>query len=204
MAFSPEGRSGETGGTLEWGVFGGIGKGKVMDAIKAIGLTQEEILKLKEKGYLPYDKSIELTKRIQNITEKHGPVNPEKMIVRDIKDFLEEFLKKKSEDVRFYSALKTPLDIMHGVDAFFEIDVEKTEGEEEEKKSVIVTLDITMREKEGDKNQKANVLIRMPAGAPLSGDDDYESKVKQIAGAIKDAFENIKNGDKYFKTAITV
>ncbi|HRY62326.1 MAG TPA: hypothetical protein P5056_00970 [Candidatus Paceibacterota bacterium] len=203
MAFSPEGRSGETGGTLEWGVFGGIGKGKVMTAIKEMGLTTEEFLKLKDKGYLPYDKSIDLVKRIQNVTEKHNPANPEKMIVRDIKDFLEEFLKKKSENVRFYSALKTPLDIMHGVDAFFEIDLEKEEGKEQQK-PVVVTMDITMRAKEGDKDQKANVLIRMPDGAPLSADDDYEAKVKQIARAVKDAFENIKSGDKFFKTAITI
>jgi hypothetical protein len=203
MAFSPEGRSGETGGTLEWGVFGGIGKGKVMAAIKEMGLNQEEIAKLRDKGYLPYDKSVELTKRIQNITEKNNPANPEKLIVRDIKDFLEEFLGKKSENVRFYSALKTPLDIMHGVDAFFEIDVEKEEGREEQG-PIVVTLDITMRGKEGDKDQKANVLIRMPDGAPLSSDDDYESKIRQIAKAVKESFENIKRGDKYFKTAITI
>lgn len=200
--FSPENASGETGGTLEWGVFGGIGKGKVAGAVREMGLAPEEIEKLRG-GYLPYDKSVELVKKIQNVTETHGPANPEKIIIVDIKNFLEESLKKNSENIRFYSALKTPLDIMHGVDAFFEIDVEKEEGKEE-KKPIVVTLDITMRGKEGDKDQKANVLIRMPDGAPLSGEDDYEAKLRQIADTIKEAFLNIKEGNKFYKTAVTV
>jgi len=191
MAKSFEGGgSGYTGGVLEWELFGDVNKMKVEEAVEEMNLT--------------YDRSIELAKKIQKQEGGSSPSDPKNKFANDLHATLAEKLDLEDmEDLNFYSALKTPLDIKHGIDSFFEINYEVEKDDKKEEKSALVTLDVTMRG-ELSKNQKANVIIRMQGGAPDPDEADYEQKLEQIAEAIKKAFENIKNGNKFFKTDVTV
>lgn len=82
-------------------------------------------------------------------------------------------------DLRFYTAVGSQLDIHHGVDAFFEFDVDG--------KIVVVTLDVTINESKID-NAKADVVIFMPRDGldPKLKEDreDYFKKLDEVSSDI--------------------
>lgn len=187
--FDPNKMSGYTGGLLESEVFGEIEVGRIKEALSGLKLTQEEIYEYEESGYLNYHDSVNFAKKVQKEypeDEEVGPTNPKERFANDLHaTLMEELDIEDSEDVYFYSSVKTPLDLKHGVDAFFEI--KRKEGD-----SFLITIDVSMKDKEF---QKANVLIVMKEGAPDPSEKDYEKKLKDIADAIRD----VLNSDDRFK-----
>ena len=88
--------------------------------------------------YVSYREALEYVKNHQPSLEKRPKV------ATVLRQKVAELCSDESLPVKFYTAVGTPLDIYHGVDAFFE------QG------SKIVTLDVSMREKE---TTKADVLL---------------------------------------------
>lgn len=75
-----------------------------------------------DNRYIRFKKALELTKKFQS----SDPTNPSKPFGRDLRIALQDILKLENEEemdmVKFYTAVGTPLDKIHGVDAFIEID----------------------------------------------------------------------------------
>ncbi len=79
-------------------------------------------------------------------------------IINDLRKMIAELSPNKNDPVKFYTAVGTPLDYYHGVDAYFR------QGEN------IVTMDVSLRGKE---LHKANVFL------PIDFDEEGRVKVKK-------------------------
>lgn len=122
------------------------------------GMLEEEMLgktesklekyKLDLKEYITYNDAIEIVKRIQ--PKDSDPTDPDPYFARDLHATLAENLELEDySDLEYYTAVKSRLDFLHGVDAFFEWKL--PDG-----RILRVTLDITKnREK---KEHKADVV----------------------------------------------
>ncbi len=117
-----------------------------------------------ERGYLPFREAMELVKKFQPIDRKtrkiQDPTNPEKPFPRDLRiaiaDALGLVTMEELERLRYYTAVGSPLDTFHGIDAFVEL-----EGKTPKEKSQFVTFDITLRtEASAKQGANANVIIR--------------------------------------------
>jgi hypothetical protein len=100
------------------------------------------------------------------------------------------------KDLRFYTAVGSQLDFKHGVDAFFEVDMNG--------KTFVVTLDVSMNERKKDESDiKADVLISMPGDGldPKLKEDkeEYHKKLEEVSNEIIDAIE--EKYDYNFKIA---
>jgi hypothetical protein len=99
-------------------------------------------------------------------------------------------------DLRFYTAVGSQLDFKHGVDAFFEVDMNG--------KTFVITLDVSMNERKKDESDiKADVLISMPGDGldPKLKEDkeEYHKKLEEVSNEIIDAIE--EKYDYNFKIA---
>lgn len=187
--------SGYTGGLLESEIFGETENKKIEKALSILNLKPEELEEYRNGGYLDFSHSIHFAKLVQKeYTEEEdvSPSNPKERFSNDLHaTIMEELGIENSEDIKFYSSVKTPLDIKHGVDSFFEI---KTKN----KANNLITIDVSMKDKDF---QKANVLIVMKDGAPDPSENDYEKKLKDISIAIKNILEG---GDRYKKVKVYI
>lgn len=101
-------------------------------------------------GYLPFDRAQDL---IREFTPE-DPTSPSKEFARDLRLAVCEALELEGDEadiVKIYSALGTPLDVYHGVDAWIEIELEGLRAE--------VTLDVTKRAEKIKEGHKADVII---------------------------------------------
>ena len=94
--------------------------------------------KEKNEEYMPFEQAVEFVKQHQP-----DPMKRSRM-VKDLRTRIADLCTDATVPVKFFTAIGTPLDVYHGVDAFFQ------QGEH------IVTVDISLREKE---SQKADVLL---------------------------------------------
>jgi hypothetical protein len=97
-------------------------------------VTQEE----KAGAYVPFARAVEFVKERQP-----NPLERSKEI-KELRSRIAELCLDTRTPVRFYTAVGTPLDLYHGVDAFFE------QG------GRIATVDVSLREKE---IAKADVIL---------------------------------------------
>ncbi len=87
------------------------------------GLSESEILTSlpdtwKDEGYFDEARSYEWVKKNQ----PWNPTDPSNKIANDLHFLVAQQLDLENlNDLKFYTALHSPLDIHHGVDAFFEI-----------------------------------------------------------------------------------
>lgn len=131
-------------------------------------------------GYVPFRAALRLAKQFQ----PWDPANPQKDFSRDVRlEIIEQFdLDEAASDrVKCYTAVGTPLDILHGVDGFIEFIDPTTRTVQR------VTFDFSLRDK-GD--QKADFLIpELPD--PQEQENDYLSAIaqhgKDIAARLKTA-----------------
>jgi hypothetical protein len=126
-------------------------------------------------GYLPYNKSIELVKRLQ----PWDPTNPTRDFLRELRLALIEELgieAGQENDVKVYTAVGSPLDLKHGVDAFIEVTTE------EGRQRVIrrVTLDISLNPRKAS-GHKADVVITEEIPPPEENEDKYLARVAETA-----------------------
>lgn len=119
-----------------------------------------------ENGYLPFNKSIELAKRFQ----PGNPENPDKAFLKEILLAVQDELgiDPDSGSVKAYTAIGTPLDKFHGVDAFLSI--------EHEGRKLMVTIDATKRPEKQAGGGKADIIV----GELPNPDEDEEGFLKAV------------------------
>jgi hypothetical protein len=91
-------------------------------------------------GYVGYHDAVTIAKLNQPDVLKRSK------LIKDLRAKVAELCQDTSEPVKFYTAVGSPLDIYHGVDAFFEQAGRR------------VTLDVSLREKD---RHKADVLVNV-------------------------------------------
>jgi hypothetical protein len=133
-----------------------------------------------ERGvYFTYDNAVEIVKNFQDL---NNPLNPGRPFAKELRLELAERLfgperMKDWDRVKFYTAIDTPLDRIHSVDAFFEI-------ETDDGKIIRITLDASKnREKISREKYRADILV----GGKGFGEEFYKTNegflkyVEQIA-----------------------
>lgn len=142
---------------------------------EAFGEVKETLRR--ERSYMPYRQSIETVKNHQPWDD---PTDPEPRFANDLHATVFDDLGLNAEDVRFYTAVGSSLDHHHGVDAFFEIGVDKQVD--------IVTLDVTMNELKGE-DAKADVTFHMPSEGldPKLDKERYLELVKEVSSRVGEA-----------------
>jgi|GEM_PF-1148674 len=124
-----------------------------------------------EGGYVKYADAIELAKRFQPA----DPTNPDKDFARELRMAIADRLiadgvitEAERDRVKYFTAVKTPLDILHGVDAFVELD--RPNGRPER-----VTLDLSLRDEKVV--GKADLVVR---AQDIPDDPENESYLPSI------------------------
>ena len=125
-------------------------------------------------AYLSYEASLELAREVQ----ADNPKNPTRKFPHDLQHLITEewhaVMKDGKWSIEVYSAVGTPLDVYHGVDAFVII-----RGEDQRKWTI--TFDATINEKKIESADiKAHVLISdLPD--PIDQERAYYDAVRAIA-----------------------
>lgn len=165
--FNPESR--ERGTEFEHDLFGQV---DVRSAAFKRAMTE---LGADQRGYLKYRQAMELAEKFQPA----DPRNPKKEFSRDLRLEVADLLEIPYDDVAVYTALKTPLDIFHGVDGFLKAKI----GD----KTFTVTMDASLRDKPPDE-VKADLLINRLPDPNLQEDAYLESldgHATVVAGLLK-------------------
>ncbi|MBI4437849.1 hypothetical protein HY631_02765 [Candidatus Uhrbacteria bacterium] len=125
-----------------------------------------------ERGYVTYDRAMELVRRYSS----EDPLNPKKPFARELRlAVLDELGFEEDADtdrVKFYSAVGTPLDVFHGVDAWIELVTQRGRRH-------AVTLDVTMNP--GKETHKADVIVQAIPD-PSEDEKGFLDAVYQIYG----------------------
>ena len=130
-----------------------------------------------KKGYLPFDNALVLVREAQI----QDPMNPQRKFMRDLRDMvifkMNMDKNKAAHNLGIYSAIRTPLDLYHGVDAFIEL--QTSDG-----KLKIVTMDATLnKEKLDTEKAKADILIgEVPEH--IDHPQEYKDFIDKIADQI--------------------
>ncbi|OHB18476.1 MAG: hypothetical protein A2854_04315 [Parcubacteria group bacterium RIFCSPHIGHO2_01_FULL_56_18] len=117
----------------------------------------------KDAGYMPFEQALEFAK-------KHQPnLLARSRTVKDLRMKVAALCSDTTVPVKFFTAVGTPLDTFHGVDAFFE------QG------GRIATIDVSLREKEA---VKADVLLLASfgkEGEAVVSEEEVLSAARKIA-----------------------
>lgn len=152
-------KKGFTGGIIEREL---LGKSELPEAYKDI--------------YLPYKKALEVARKMQPF----DPTDPKPRFANDLHATVAEGLGIEDYGrLKFFTAVGTPLDVKHGVDAFLELKVDKQTHR--------VTLDVTTNPQKGDKHKADIVFFVPPDGYDLTNKEDkiaYSSKIEEVATAV--------------------
>jgi hypothetical protein len=138
----------------------------------------DRIIREADRGYLPFQ-------RAQDLIREHypgDPTNPEKEFANDIRLEVVEQLDlgdEGSDDVKFYSAVGTPLDLYHGVDAWIEIALQDEQSGRTIRAQV--TLDVTQRTEKQEEGHKADIII---GDVPDPSAKNYLSEVSRYGEEI--------------------
>jgi hypothetical protein len=130
--------------------------------------------KERQSEYMPFSDAIEYAKQHQPNALSRS------RIVRDLRESVAGLCSDIETAVKFYTAVGTPLDTFHGVDAFFE------QGRHR------VTLDISLRDKE---THKADVLLHVDfdgEGRPVASTGELARVAHEIADRFNKAVHSRK------------
>jgi len=126
------------------------------------GLVEQELLgkslyenkereNFSEYGYTTRDHSFRVLKDMQSF----DPTDPQPDFANTVHYYVFNGLGLEAENVRFFTAVKSPLDRFHGVDAWFEIDDDTT--------TTVITIDVTMNPNK-ETGHKADIIFLVPSG----------------------------------------
>lgn len=136
----------------------------------------KEIVERVGKRYVPYREALELAKKFQ----PGDPKNPKKDFLRELRLAVAEKLgletTEELERVGAYTAVKSPLDVFHGVDGFIEV-------KEPNRSAEIITLDLSLNSEKVAQGAKADIVV-----GDLPDSDDNENAYLQ---ALEDLAEVI-------------
>lgn len=139
---------------------------------------QEALKKVSQdaKGYVNYNDSMDLARHFQPAP----PDGPKKEFAKELRNEVADKLGLEDKDVLFYTAVKTPLDLWHGTDAF--LTVKTVEGE------FTVKLDASLRDKE---EHKADILVT-GVPDPNLNEDAFTKAIDGIAAEVLRIIETKK------------
>ncbi|GEM_PF-902644 len=166
----------QTGDIFEWQYIGQIDT-KNPEYQKALeDVRHSESRAGMEDGYIRFRKAIDLAKKFQ----PYDPVNPDKHFARDIRIAVQDLLGLKTEEemdrVKFYTAVGSPLDKFHSVDAFIEYTDENGE-------TVRATFDLTVNPNK--KGYKTDIVVQaQDLPDPNLNNEEYIAAVEEYAKKI--------------------
>jgi len=168
--------------------FGEIDKNdpKIFEEIKA---HRQPSKNPKFEFWMNYRDSLNLAKKFQPIDKSEpgrkrvDPANPSAPLLRDIKEALIDqwnLSDEEADELKLYTAVGSPLDLFHAVDAFVEY-----RGE-------IITLDLTLRPESDTGQKRADVIIsgELPSPDDPSTEDAYIKRVDDISADIAEEYMN--------------
>lgn len=162
----------QTGNLFEWQFIGEVDTNSREYQKELRRLQEEAAQKGATQGHIPYEKALELAKRFQPF----DPTHPNKPFARDIRISLLDLMINKGlitdseEDqdrIKFYTAVKTPLDTFHSVDAFVEF-------KDLDDKKYLVTFDLTLNPHK--KEHRSDIIVTKLPDPNLD-----EEKIKYLA-----------------------
>lgn len=138
-----------------------------------------------ETGYLPYEAAVELVKKFQ----PGGPeaeTNPQRDFMRELrlavleKLDLEEADENITDNLKTFTAVGSPLDVFHGIDAFL------TFQDKNKKKKAVVTIDISLRKKS---QFKADICEDDEIPSPEEDEGEYLKRIDTLAGQVAERIQ---------------
>ncbi len=158
----------------ERGYFGKELEEDIFGHVKATKEFQEFYKKIvKKNGYVEYGPAIRL---VREFTEQ-DPTNPEKEFLNDLRLEIADQLELEEDEIGgllAFSAVGTPIDRWHGVDAFIELDIG-----DDRRGPIVITLDATLNSKKDE--YKADVII---GDIPAPEENGYLNVVELYASKI--------------------
>ncbi len=152
-------------------------EGKIVE-YDLLGETKKDIATFGQlheiESYMKRREAINFVKSHQRGKDPH---NPTRFFPRNLVEGIREdegFGISAGDEVSFYTAVNSPLDRYHGVDAFFEF---KIGGKE-----VMVTIDVTTNPNKD--NYKADVILAIPSGGLDPSDPEYKDIVSHYVEQI--------------------
>lgn len=138
---------------------------KFQEALNKVVITGED-----GRRFVSYRDALDLVKKFQPA----DPKNPKKDFLRELRLAVAEKLgletTEELETISAYTAVRTPLDVYHGVDGFIEIKSQKQPAE-------IVTLDLSLNP---EKEIKADIFVgELPD--PDENEDAYLQAIEDLA-----------------------
>lgn len=188
-----ESKQEQTGNIFEWQFIGEVDTTNREYQKELFRLQEEAAQKGATNRHIPYDKAMELARKFQPF----DPTHPNKPFARDIRiSLLDLMINKKlitnsEEDqdrVKFYTAVKTPLDLFHGVDAFIEY-------KDIDNKRYPVTLDLTLTKSK--RVYRSDVVINELPDPELDKEKiKYLATVEQYANKVLGCIEMKKSNEE--------
>ncbi|MDO8442860.1 MAG: hypothetical protein Q7S81_01175 [bacterium] len=145
----------QTGNLFEWQFIGEVDINSREYQKELHKLQEEAAQKGASNGHIPYEEAMELARKFQPF----DPTHPNKPFARDVRiSLLDLMINKKlitdsEEDqdcIKFYTAVKTPLDTFHSVDAFIEF--KDLKG-----KKYLTTFDLTLNPRK--KEHRSDIIV---------------------------------------------
>ncbi|MFH2063175.1 MAG: hypothetical protein ABIJ46_03425 [bacterium] len=160
---------GDTGRTFEYQMLG---------EVDVSSPEYEKLLKkLSDKdrpGYIGRRQALQLVKESQ----PGDPENPDRLFLKDLLLEIQDRLEKAgtTAEVRAYTAVGTPLDHLHGIDAFITAVTE--DGKEH-----LCTIDVTLDRDKLKSGHKADLIVgKLPDPTSCERqEDDYLKRIERIA-----------------------
>jgi hypothetical protein len=181
-----ESKSEQTGNIFEWQFIGEIDTSSREYQKELHKLQEEAAQKGSIDGHIPYKKAVELATKFQPF----DPTHPNKPFARDVRISLLDLMISKgmitdSEDdqdrIKFYTSVKTPLDVFHGIDAFVQF-------KDSNEKKYLITFDLTLNTQK--KEYKSDIIVNKLPDPNLDEEKiQYLAVVEQYAQKALDCIE---------------
>ncbi len=151
--------------------------GKIVES-ELLGETKKEMILFNQlhetETYMKYREAVNFAKKHQ----RGDPFNPKRFFPKSLLEALRSDKDLDAEEegqIGFYTAVNSPLDRYHGVDAFIEY--------KEKDKTFLVTIDVTINSSKD--SYKADVVLNIPSEGLDPKDDDYERYINKYVSQIR-------------------
>ena len=125
-----------------------------------------------EKGYVRRDIGMDLIRRFT----PDDPTNPPKDFARELRlAVLEALGLPDGDELGFYSAVGTPVDVFHGVDAWVDLAYTPV-GHPDQVRHAVATIDATLRAEKLAEGHKADLIV---PDMPSESDPRYLEMIEE-------------------------
>ncbi|MBU0614264.1 hypothetical protein KJ766_03220 [Patescibacteria group bacterium] len=172
---------------LRGGYFGRELESDIFGAVKPAKGFKEFYKKVaRSDGYVAYEDAIRL---VRDFTMQDGK-NPDKEFLNDLRLEIGDILGFDEDDMEnlfLFSAVGTPIDRFHSVDAFLELDIDDDNG------PLRVTMDATLNTKKLEGGYRSDVIV---GDIPDPSSDEYLNSVEWYAHLVVDQIQKMASERK--------